>query len=840
MIKLTDCFILIHKNNLSVFLGLSILILFSISIGIFSSNVAFAEIETDKSVYSKGELIKVSGSIDLENETINIIEIEIISIIDSNTVVNEYTPINDDNSFSRTYETVGWDAGEYKLQVSYNDINETTEFEISTSMSNNSNDDIDNESNTENNIEESSTLDDKVPGSPTNLRANVLSSTQIDLSWSAPDNNNSAITGYKIEVRTDTNPNYSIAIENTGNADTTYSHTNLISDTVYAYRVSAINLAGESEPSSSATVKTPSSDNNSSIGDESSTVDESDIPTNVTAKIISPTSVELNWNPPTQTYGQTIQGYTIKQEIAPDVYTEIASARSQSSSQLISNLETDETYTFVIVAEYALGSSDVSGKVTVTLTSSSSSSSNDDSDNNTDSSSIRPDDVPDSPTELKIKPISSTQIDLSWSAPDNNDNNSAITGYKIEVRTINDSSYSVVIDNTKNTDTTYSHTNLIPETTYIYRVYAINDIGISEASSENLANTLAYEPEENDNTTQDQKLTSTQEDDNTKDPNTTTVNSIPSPPVELQATSISQNRIDLSWSTPIDIGASPILGYKIESKTSNDSDYSVLIQNTGIASDTTYSHTGLTSGLTYQYRVYAINSDGTSNPSNISEATITLNDNSSSNGILPNTSQSSFQPVKISISTDKTAYVHNEPIEISGTIDGSLIPNIPIGMRIISPENITVYVENVPVNSNDNTFETVVTSLQRQSSTWENEGDYIVEVTYNGVVTTTTFESHSTFSTNTSNDKVINPTENEQQSSSLSDLTSNTQSSELESLKNQNVALQSANQQLRNENNQFKAQIEELNKRIEQLDDIVMEQIRVMMETLGSLKSDNQ
>lgn len=220
--------------------------------------------------------------------------------------------------------------------------------------------------------------------SPTDLQANVISSTHVDLSWNAQDND-SSIIGYKIEHRVNTNTDYNVVVENPDSIDTVYSDTDLSPDTIYAYRVYAINSAGYSEPSSSVTVKTNSDTNQSTTNEPLS-----DVPTNVVAKAISATSIELSWNPPTQTYGQTIQGYIIKQEIASDVYDEIASAASSSTSQLISNLESDTTYTFVVVANYALGSSDISQEYTVTLNSS--------ADNN--NSSTTPDDVPDRPTNL--------------------------------------------------------------------------------------------------------------------------------------------------------------------------------------------------------------------------------------------------------------------------------------------------------------------------------------------------------------------------------------------------------------------------------------------------------
>ena len=359
------------------------------------------------------------------------------------------------------------------------------------------------------------------------------------------------------------------------------------------------------------------------------------------------------------------------------------------------------------------------------------------------SSSVVPDGIPDPPVQLKVNPVSSTQIDLLWVAPEDN---AAIVGYGIEYRTLDNSSYSTVIDNTENTDTSYSHTGLIPNTTYIYRVFAINDIGPSEPSGENLANTLISDPEDdgNENNTQQQESESSsiQDGNSIDDSNTSSLSTdTTGAPVDLTAIPISQNRINLSWSAPTDNddGTSTLVGYMIESKTSDESDYTVLVTNTGSASTTTYSHTGLTAGLTYNYRVSAINSLGESSASDMAEATIVVSDQQAR----PE-EQSSLTPqsLQITLSTDKPVYSSDDPIEISGTISDPT-ENMLLGVRVLSSDGTIVYVRSVSID-NDNLFETTIAPLQRQSSVWSGDAEFTVEVTYNGrTQTTTTFETEN-------------------------------------------------------------------------------------------------
>ena len=99
--------------------------------------------------------------------------------------------------------------------------------------------------------------------------------------------------------------------------------------------------------------------------------------------------------------------------------------------------------------------------------------------------------------------------------------------------------------------------------------------------------------------------------------------SIPSPPIKLTASTKTSTSINLAWSAPADDGNTSITGYKIEVKKDNGS-FSVLVDDTQSSSNT-YLHTGLTKDSKYTYRVSAINSVGTSDPSNESSATAKIN-----------------------------------------------------------------------------------------------------------------------------------------------------------------------------------------------------------------------
>ena len=192
---------------------------------------------------------------------------------------------------------------------------------------------------------------------------------------------------------------------------------------------------------------------------------------------------------------------------------------------------------------------------------------------------------PGPPTGLTATASGHTEIDLSWSAP-SDDGGATVTGYRIEVSTDN-SNWSDLVANTNSTSTSYTHTGLTAGSTRYYRVSAINSVGTGPASDTDSATT--------DAATKSGK------------------------PMGLTATANGQTGIDLSWSVPSDDGGATVTGYRIEVSTDN-SNWSDLVANTR-STATSYSHTGLEADSTRYYRVSAINSAGTGEPSNVANAT---------------------------------------------------------------------------------------------------------------------------------------------------------------------------------------------------------------------------
>src|SRR5207245_7880307 len=96
---------------------------------------------------------------------------------------------------------------------------------------------------------------------------------------------------------------------------------------------------------------------------------------------------------------------------------------------------------------------------------------------------------------------------------------------------------------------------------------------------------------------------------------------VSSPPAGLAAKAISTSQINLSWTIPSSDGSSPITGYKIYRSSSaglgsGNEGYLRTVGNV-----TSYIDTGLAHGVTYFYKISAINSVGTSPQSNEASAT---------------------------------------------------------------------------------------------------------------------------------------------------------------------------------------------------------------------------
>lgn len=305
----------------------------------------------------------------------------------------------------------------------------------------------------------------QTPNKPQNIDASPVSPTSIILTWDEPVQAESIpkITGYKIEYKIGSE-NYVIISANTASTATSFIHKGLSADETYSYRVYSINSAGTSGASSPVSTKPA----------------HTTTPVALTATAISPNQIKLSWLPPSETFGQTISGYTIKREVIAGVYDNVGETDANTTTFVVSSLATDKTYTYAVSAKIGFGETSESNTASATPRD----DSVDTSEEPVVSTAVEIT-VPTPPIKLNASTKSATSINLTWGAP-GDDGNSEITGYKIEAKK-DDTSFSTIVDDTKNTSRTYLHSGLVKDAKYTYRVSAINAAGTSEPSNESTA-----------------------------------------------------------------------------------------------------------------------------------------------------------------------------------------------------------------------------------------------------------------------------------------------------------------------------------------------------------------
>ena len=300
---------------------------------------------------------------------------------------------------------------------------------------------------------------------------------------------------------------------------------------------------------------------------DAATVTFPDPPTSLTATASGQTIINLSWTAPASNGGAAISGYRI--DVSTDGGTNFSQLAASHSTTSYSHtgLTAGTARHYRVRAKNSVGNSAWSNTANAT----------------TDAATAT---FPDAPTSLTATASGQTIINLSWTAPAS-DGGAAISGYRIDVSTNGGSSFSQLV--ASHSTTSYSHTGLTAGSARHYRVRAINSVGNSGWS--NTANATTATP------------TAT----------------IPDAPTSLTATASGETTIDLSWTAPVNTGGVTLTGYRLEWSPNGNDSWEELSRTTA----TSDSHTGLTQGIPYYYRVYAINSVGDSPPSNVADATIT-------------------------------------------------------------------------------------------------------------------------------------------------------------------------------------------------------------------------
>lgn len=274
----------------------------------------------------------------------------------------------------------------------------------------------------------------------------VRGDTQVELSWDAPHDGGSPITGYYIEKHDGSG--WTDAEANTQSADTNFTVTGLTNGTAYTFRITALNANGAATDSSSpSNVVTP--------------VSLPGAPTGLSATRGNK-EVSLTWTVvDSQVTGEELVGHRIQQSTdnGASWSDAIADTASVLGGATVTGLTNGTAYLFRVAGISAAGSGQY-----VTL-----------------ASGITPSTTPDAPASVTAV-AGDGEVTLSWDAP--HDGGSVITGYRIEKD--DGDGWTVAEANTGNAQTTFTVTNLTNGTSYDFRVVPINQNGASLTASPGL------------------------------------------------------------------------------------------------------------------------------------------------------------------------------------------------------------------------------------------------------------------------------------------------------------------------------------------------------------------
>ena len=342
------------------------------------------------------------------------------------------------------------------------------------------------------------------PATPAGLTATAISTSQIDLKWSAV----TGATSYQVYRSYGASTSYTrVAIVTAPS----YSNTGLASGTRYNYKVRAVKSGNIGDFTAAKTAYTKPT-----------------IPTGLSAKTISTSQIDLSW---TAVSGAT--SYQVYRSTGTSTsYTRIAIVTAPAYSN--KGLASGTRYNYKVCA---VKSGSIGGFTAVKTTYT----------------------KPAALAGLTATAQSSSSIKLTWMAV------TGATKYYVYRSASATGTFAKVGEATV---ATYTNTGLAANTTYYYKVSAVNAGGASAMSAAVTLKTLAAKP---------------------------------ATPTGLAAAAQSTSSIKLTWTAVT--GATKYYVYRSASATGT-------FAKVGEATAATYTNTGLTANTTYYYKVSAVNAGG--------------------------------------------------------------------------------------------------------------------------------------------------------------------------------------------------------------------------------------
>jgi len=401
---------------------------------------------------------------------------------------------------------------------------------------------------------------------PSDFKAAGINSEEIDLAWTNPDKKVVMIlrkkVGKKAMDRKETldkpaagrSPRASDAsAQSTSKAEqgevigpiasvyNTYSDKGLDPDTTYSYSIKPAECKSFSAPAVQTATKAVSGGRPAA-------------PANLEVKLDSSNKVTVTWiHDSSNTTGFKIEMKREEKKAKP-FFAEVGSTDAHILVTQIDKLAAGSAYTFRVRANNGPLYSDYSNEKTVKMPA---------------NDSVSP------PSDLKAVAPSGYEVNLTWK--DNSDNESH---FIVERKVPGEKDFSIKVDLVGADITSYKDTNVEPDTTYSYRVYAKNEVARSKQNSNEVTikTPVMVKP--------------------------------PSAPYNLKA-HIQGNEVGIEWQTSEGSGAE---GFELERRTS-DGQYK-LIETLPASAKNAVDRTAQLTGYVYFYHVRAFNSKGKSDYSN--------------------------------------------------------------------------------------------------------------------------------------------------------------------------------------------------------------------------------
>ncbi|XP_077331208.1 receptor-type tyrosine-protein phosphatase delta isoform X20 [Lithobates pipiens] len=280
------------------------------------------------------------------------------------------------------------------------------------------------------------------PGTPVVTESTA---TSITLTWDS--GNPEPVTYYIIQHKPKNSEESYKEID--GVATTRYSVAGLSPYSEYEFRVVAVNNIGRGPPSEPVLTRT-------------SEQAPSSAPRNVQARMLSSTTILVQWEEPEEPNGQ-IQGYRVYYTMEPTQHINSWTKYNVADSQIttIGNLVPQKTYSVKVLAFTSVGDGPLSNEIQV----------------------ITQTGVPSQPLNFKAEAESETSILLSWTPP----RSDTISNYELYYKEGDQAEeLSITID----PSSSYRLQGLKPNTLYYFRLAARAPLGLGASTTEISAKTL--------------------------------------------------------------------------------------------------------------------------------------------------------------------------------------------------------------------------------------------------------------------------------------------------------------------------------------------------------------